>query len=107
MEKEISIGLLGLGVVGSGVIQIIKDHQKELQHQLGHSIKVAKVLVRDIEKSREIEIDEEALTTNPDDVINNDDIDVIVEVMGGIDETRELMLKALQQKNISSLLTKI
>lgn len=98
MEKEISIGLLGLGVVGSGVIQIIKDHQKELQHQLGHSIKVAKVLVRDIEKSREIEIDEEALTTNPDDVINNDDIDVIVEVMGGIDETRELMLKAFAAK---------
>ncbi len=98
MEKEISIGLLGLGVVGSGVIQIINDHQKELQHQLGHSIKVAKVLVRDIEKSREIEIAEDALTTNPDDVINNDNIDVIVEVMGGIDEAREHMLKAFAAK---------
>lgn len=98
MEKEISIGLLGLGVVGSGVIQIINDHQDELQHQLGHSIKVEKVLVRDIEKARNIQIDENALTTDPDDVINNDNIDVIVEVIGGIDLAREYMLKAFAAK---------
>ncbi len=98
MEKEISIGLLGLGVVGSGVIQIINDHQEELQHQLGHTIKVGKVLVRDIEKVRDIKIDKNVLTTNPDDVINNDDIDVIVEVIGGIEEAREHMLKAFAAK---------
>lgn len=98
MEKEISIGLLGLGVVGSGVIQIINDHQEELQHQLGHTIKVGKVLVRDIEKARDIQVDENVLTTNPDDVINNDDIDVIVEVIGGIEEAREHMLKAFAAK---------
>src|SRR5690625_5354208 len=85
MEKEISIGLIGLGVVGSGVIQIINDHQEELQHQLGHSINVEKVLVRDIDKARDIEINENELTTNPDDFINNDKIDVIVEVIVGID----------------------
>ena len=98
MEKEISIGLLGLGVVGSGVIQIINDHQEELQHQLGRSIKVAKVLVRDIDKARDIQIDEDVLTMNPDEVINNNDIDVIVEVMGGIDEAREHMLNAFKAK---------
>src|SRR5699024_12748153 len=66
--------------------------------QLGHSIKVEKVLVRDIEKARNIQIDENALTTNPDDVINNDKIDVIVEVIGGIDLAREYMLKAFTAK---------
>lgn len=98
MEKEISIGLLGLGVVGSGVIQIINDHQEELQHQLGHSIKVEKVLVRDIEKVRDIQIDEGVLTTNPDDVINNENIDIIVEVIGGIEEARAHMLNAFKAK---------
>src|SRR5690625_4604651 len=98
MEKEISIGLIGLGVVGSRVIQINNDHQEELQHQLGHSINVEKVLVRDIDKARDIEINENALTTNPDDVINNDKIDVIVEVIGGIDLARAYMLKAFAAK---------
>src|SRR5699024_151010 len=94
----ISIGLLGLGVVGSGVIQIINDHQEELQHQLGHSINVEKVLVRDIDKARDIKIHENALTTNPDDVINNDKIDVIVEVIGGIDLSRDYMVYAYAAK---------
>src|SRR5699024_11350447 len=72
---------------------------EELQHQLGHSINVEKVLVRDIDKARDIKIHENALTTNPDDVINNDKIDVIVEVIGGIDLAREYMLKAFAAKN--------
>src|SRR5690625_5748183 len=92
LEKEISIGLLGLGVVGSGVIQIINDHQEELQHQLGHSINVEKVLVRDIDKARDIEINENALSTKKDEVINNDKIDVIVEYIDGIDLARDYML---------------
>lgn len=98
MEKEVSIGLLGLGVVGSGVIQIINDHQEELRHQLGRGVKVEKVLVRNIEKAREIEIDEQALTTDPNDVINNENIDVIIEVMGGVEEARIHMLNAFKAK---------
>ena len=98
MKREVSIGLLGLGVVGSGVIKIVKDHQEELQHQLGCAVKVEKVLVRDIEKAREIEIDESILTTDSDDVIKNPNIDVIVEVMGGVDSAREYILEALQAK---------
>lgn len=98
LEKEISIGLLGLGVVGSGVIQIINDHQEELRHQLGRGVKVEKVLVRNIDKAREINIPEEALTTDPSEVIDNKNIDVIVEVMGGVEETRIHMLNAFKAK---------
>lgn len=98
MEKEISIGLLGLGVVGSGVLKVIEDHQQELVHQLGHRVKVAKVLVRDIEKARQFEIDQSLITTNVEDVIDNPDIDVIVEVMGGVDTARDYILKALDAK---------
>lgn len=98
MEKEISVGLLGLGVVGSGVIQIIKDHQEELEHQLGRKVNVAKVLVRNMEKAREIEYDHSVLTTNAEDVIDNPNIDVIVEVMGGIDVARDYISRSLQAK---------
>lgn len=98
MEKNISIGLLGLGVVGSGVIQIIEDHQEELVHQLGRGVEVDKVLVRDIEKARQIEVDHDLLTTDPDEVLANSNIDVVIELMGGIDVAREYILAALNAK---------
>ncbi|HLQ96729.1 MAG TPA: homoserine dehydrogenase [Pseudogracilibacillus sp.] len=98
MEKEISVGLLGLGVVGSGVIQIIKDHQEELEHQLGRKVNVEKVLVRNMEKAREIDYDHSVLTTKAEDVIDNPNIDVIVEVMGGIDIARDYISRSLQAK---------
>ncbi|HZW68733.1 MAG TPA: homoserine dehydrogenase [Pseudogracilibacillus sp.] len=98
MGNEVSIGLLGLGVVGSGVLKIIDNHQEELVHQLGRGVKVDKVLVRDMEKARQIEIDEALLTTNSDDVLKNPNIDVVIEVMGGVDLAREYILEALRAK---------
>lgn len=98
MEKDISIGLLGLGVVGSGVIKIVKDHQEDLVHQLGRGVKVDKVLVRDIEKARQIEYDHDILTTDCADVLNNPDIDVVIEVMGGVDIARDYIMQALKAK---------
>lgn len=98
MKENVSIGLLGLGTVGSGVIKLIEDRQIELVHQLGCNVSVESVLVRDLEKARDVIINEELLTTNPEDVINNPDIDVIVEVMGGIEETREYILAAFKAK---------
>lgn len=98
MRKEISIGLLGFGVVGSGVVKIIEDHQEDLVHQIGRPIKVEKILVRDIEKAREQAIDTSVLTTDASDVLDNPKIDVIVEVMGGIDLAREHIIHALKAK---------
>lgn len=98
MEKSVSIGLLGLGVVGSGVIKLIEDYQEDLAHQLGCGVNVKKVLVRDIEKARKVNIDEAILTTDPSDVLNNSDIDVIIEVMGGVEEARGYLLEAFAAK---------
>src|SRR5699024_5471430 len=61
-------------------------------------VKVSKVLVRDMEKARQIEVDETILTTDCTDVLDNPEIDVVVEVMGGVDIAREYILKALKAK---------
>lgn len=98
MENSVSVGLLGLGEVGSGVIKLIEEYQDDLEHRLGCAVAVKRVLVRDLEKARKIDIDEAVLTTDPNDVINNPDIDVIVEVMGGVEEARKLMLEAFKAK---------
>lgn len=96
--KAIHVGLLGLGTVGSGVVKIIEDHQDKLMHQVGCPVKVKKVLVKNIDKERQVHIDEDILTTNVDDIIKNPDIDVVIEVMGGVEETRKHIIEALQAK---------
>ncbi|MCP1126220.1 homoserine dehydrogenase [Bacillus sp. 3103sda1] len=94
--NEIRVGLLGLGTVGSGVVRIIEDHQDRLAHQIGCPVKVAKVLVQNIEKEREVQLTPTLLTRNPDEIINNPDVDVVIEVMGGVEDAKAYILQALQ-----------
>jgi len=96
--EAISIGLLGLGTVGSGVVKIIENHQDKLMHQVGCPIKVKKVLVQDPVKERTVKIDSSLLTVNPEDILDDPDIDVVIEVMGGVEDTRKLLLETLKRK---------
>lgn len=98
MENNVSVGLLGFGVVGSGVVNIINNHQEKLKHQLGVDVQVKRILVRDLNKSRDAKVDPSLLTTNPDDVLNDPEIDVVIEVMGGIDKAKEYIQKAFAAK---------
>jgi homoserine dehydrogenase len=95
--KAISIGLLGLGTVGSGVVKIIENHQDKLIHQVGCPVVIKKILVQEVHKLRSIEVDANLLTSNADEIIFDKDIDVIIEVMGGIVETKDYLLSALRQ----------
>ena len=96
--EAISIGLLGLGTVGTGVVQIIRNHQDKLMHQIGCPVNIKKVLVKDLDKDRGEATDRSLLTNNPAEILEDPEIDVIIEVMGGIEETRAHLLKALQNK---------
>ncbi|WP_412968098.1 homoserine dehydrogenase [Fredinandcohnia sp. 179-A 10B2 NHS] len=96
--KSISVGLLGLGTVGCGVVTILHNHQDKLMHQVGCPIQVKKVLVQDLHKQRMVEVDSSLLTTNVHDVIEDPEIDVVIEVMGGIEETRQYVLSSLRNK---------
>ncbi|ANE47182.1 homoserine dehydrogenase [Paenibacillus swuensis] len=95
--KEIKVGLLGLGTVGTGVVRIVEGHHEELYGQVGSPIVIEKILVQDRAKSRSIAISADKLTEDPWDVINHPDIDVIVEVMGGVEQTKTYILAALEQ----------
>lgn len=98
MSEKISIGLLGFGTVGSGVIRIVENHQQELQHQVGAEVVIDKVLVRDASKPRAVEISEHLLTEDPEDVISNPNIDIVVEVMGGIETAKDYIIRSLNNK---------
>jgi homoserine dehydrogenase len=95
-KKNVKVGLMGLGTVGTGVVRIVQGHQEDLQKQTGLSIEIAKVLVQDIEKSRSLKLDRSMITTDATELFNNPDIDVIVEVIGGINPAKEYILQALE-----------
>lgn len=95
--KPIKVGLLGLGTVGTGVVRIVEGHQEDLQSQIGSQITISKILVKDRAKSRNIAVDSSKLTEDPWEIVRDPEIDVIVEVMGGIAHSRDMILEALER----------
>ncbi|MER2090166.1 MAG: homoserine dehydrogenase [Sporosarcina sp.] len=96
MKNEINIGLLGFGVVGSGVAKILQEHQEDLQHKLGATVKIKKVLVKNLFKDRETALTSDIFTSDLDEVIGDQSIDLIVEVMGGTHEAKEAIERSLR-----------
>ncbi|MGP4082833.1 homoserine dehydrogenase [Pseudalkalibacillus sp. R45] len=96
--ESISVGLLGLGTVGSGVVKVIESHQDKLMHQIGCPVQIKKALVKEINKVRDVDIDTSILTLDPEEVLLDPEIDIVVEVMGNIEETKEHLVKALTHK---------
>ncbi|HEY8341491.1 MAG TPA: homoserine dehydrogenase, partial [Calditerricola sp.] len=97
MERTVNIGLMGLGTVGTGVVRLIEGHQEDLMHQTGMRIRIARILVRDTEKPRAVRVRRELLTTDPRDILEDPSIDVVVEVMGHVEPTRQYLLEALRR----------
>ena len=100
MDK-LRIGIIGFGTVGKGVYQILKE-QKDT-HPILKQIEIAKIVVKNISKKRDINIEKNLLMNDPNKLINDPSIDVIVEVMGGTDIAKNIILKSL--KNGKSVVT--
>lgn len=92
-----NIGLLGLGTVGSGVVRLLQQNGALIAQKLGRPLKISRVLVRERNRPRQVEVDPTLLTTDADGIINDPDIHIIVEVMGGTDAAREYILKAMER----------
>ncbi len=95
-KKVIKIGMLGLGTVGSGVLQILAQNGDEIRHKLGTRLEVKRIAVRDTGKKRSVNVDPALLTDKPELVLDDPEIDIIIEVMGGVDGTRQAITRALQ-----------
>lgn len=95
--KTVKVGLLGLGTVGTGVVRIVEGHQEDLRSQVGSDISIEKILVKDRTKTRSVAVDAAKLTEDPWEIVRDPAIDVIVEVMGGIGQSREIILEALER----------
>jgi homoserine dehydrogenase len=95
MKQEISVGLIGFGTVGTGTFRILRDNAELIQSRLGVPVKVRKIAVREIGRSREIQVPVALLTDNADEVVNDPEIDVVVELIGGYEPAKRLILAAI------------
>ena len=95
MSDSVNIGLLGLGIVGSGVAKALMEKSHQFKNVSGKELLVKKVLIRDSEKQRMYKLQDGLLTTNPEDIIDNPDIDIIVEVMGGLRPANEYIKRSI------------
>lgn len=93
--ENVQIALLGLGTVGTGVYKVLKAQKEEISHKVGTEIQLKKILVRNTKKAAEKLDDPSVLTTEWKSILEDPEISVVVEVMGGIEPARNYILDAL------------
>ncbi len=91
----VKIGVLGLGTVGCGTLNVLARNRDEIARRAGRNIEVVAAAARDLGKQRPIDTDGIRLTTDPFSVVNDPTIEIVVELIGGTDPARELVMRAL------------
>jgi homoserine dehydrogenase len=94
-EGTIRIGMLGCGTVGAATIRLLHEHADDIAMRAGCRPEVARVAVRDPDKDRGVPLRREAFTTDAASIVDDPEIDVVCEVIGGIEPAKELLLRAL------------
>ena len=96
MDRVIRVGLLGCGTVGSGVVTILDREADDIAVRTGAHLAITRVAVRDASKDRGLPLDPSVFTDDPQQVVAADDVDVVVEVMGGRHPAGDLIRQALR-----------
>ena len=93
--RTVRVGMLGCGIVGSATARILHDHAGDIEARVGARIEVTRVAVRNLSKDRDVPVPSDRFTNDPHQVVRADDVDVVVEVIGGIEPARSLILEAI------------
>jgi homoserine dehydrogenase len=95
MKKDIGIGLLGLGTIGSGVAEVLATRASSLAEQAGLPLTLKKVLERDVSKRYPAELGSNLLTTHPEEVLSHPEVDIVIELIGGEHPATEYIEQAI------------
>jgi homoserine dehydrogenase len=94
----VRVGLLGCGHVGSALVRLATQQADEIESRAGVRIEIARVAVRNLAKERDVDLAPERFTHDAEEVVTDPSVDVVVEVIGGIEPARSLILDALERK---------
>lgn len=95
MSATVRIGLLGCGTVGAAVARVLRDHADDVRARSGVDLQIVRVAVRDAAMARDTGLEPSLFTDDPAAVVDDPEVQIVCELMGGIEPTRELLLKAL------------
>ena len=94
--KPVSIGILGLGTVGGGTATVLKRNAAEIGRRAGRSIELVAASVRDLNKKRDADLDNVKLTLDSNEIVDDPNIDIVLELIGGTEEAKQLVLRAIE-----------
>lgn len=94
-DRIINAALLGLGTVGGGVYKVLKNQESEMEAKIGSKVRISRILVRNLEKAALRVEDPSVLTNNWEEILNDPSIDIVIELMGGIEPAKTYILAAL------------
>ncbi len=94
--KTVGIGMLGAGIVGGSLIRRLVEEHAAIEAKTGLDLRLRRVAVRDLDKARSFEIDRSLVTTEPEVIIDDPEVRLVVEVMGGLEPAGEMVLRALR-----------
>lgn len=94
--QKIGVGLFGWGTVGCGVIQTLRENARDIESRLGVPIELLKVADLDHERKRPVDVPREMLTTRAEDILENPDIQIVVELIGGLGAAKTVITRALE-----------
>jgi homoserine dehydrogenase len=95
--KKINIGIIGFGNVGSGVVRILRDRKAMLSGKIGSPINIKKICDSDLTSKRNVSVEKSLLSKNVSDILDDPQIDVVIELIGGIHPSKEFVIAALKK----------
>ena len=95
MDERVRVGILGCGHVGGALVRLIHDHADVIEARAGVPLEVARVAVHDLTKERDLPLPTRCFTDDAAAVVDDPDVDIVVEVIGGIEPARRLIVEAL------------
>jgi homoserine dehydrogenase len=96
MQKTVNIGLIGFGTIGSGVVATLNQNIQLLEDKVGRKVNLKRIVDLDITTDRGVEVDPQILSTNVDDILEDDEIDIVIELVGGYQPALSFILKAME-----------
>ncbi|MFC1512591.1 homoserine dehydrogenase [bacterium] len=97
MKRKVNIGLIGLGTVGSGVVKILNNKSLDISTKAGADVVIKRIVTKDTKKAKHIKYNPKIVSKNIDDILNDPDIDIVVELIGGYEPARTFILKAIKK----------
>src|SRR5262245_48100148 len=95
--NEVRLGLIGLGTVGTGVVQLLARNQESIARKLGRSLRLIRVASRSIETKPHVDLGSAQLSPDPWTVVRDPEVEIVIELIGGIEPARSLILETIKR----------